>query len=57
MTRCWYNSVKFIHIIFIGLMITNVQIFTTQLTVSFSTRSRLSLFFYSLLLWTQLQNG
>ena len=36
-------------------MITNVQIFTTQLTVSISARSRLSLVFYSLLLWTQLQ--
>jgi len=50
MTRCWYNSVKSIHIIFIGLMITNVQMFATQLTVSLSTRSHLSLFFYSLLL-------
>jgi len=45
MTRCWYNSVKLMHILFIGLMITNVQIFTTQLTVSFSTRFHLSLVF------------
>jgi len=38
-----------IHISFTGLMITNVQIFTTQLTVSHSTRFHLSLVFYSLL--------
>jgi len=36
-------------------MITNIQIFTTQLTVSLSTRFNLCLVFYSLLHQTQLQ--